>query len=214
MFGFCDNDDGERGLVFEYMPKGNLKDFLNSDAEIPMEQRLRWCVEAAEGVAHLHSHGIFHCDISLRAWFWTTSLAFGSSIFPALRLTGKSPSRWRTPGFSAAGREGVCLLRRHDRPLRSGSSFYQIITGKKPYEDVESQEAEARYTRKEFPSVADVPFGDIIQRCWMCEISTVDVLSALKTEMMDTANGMPIKDTCILSQPVSEDDGPSPPCPN
>src|SRR5262245_58019175 len=61
MFGFSDDDD--RGLVFEYMPNGNLRAFLESHTEIPMAQRMQWCVEAVEAVVLLHSYGIIHADI-------------------------------------------------------------------------------------------------------------------------------------------------------
>src|SRR3569833_1106061 len=58
--------------------------------------------------------------------------------------------------------------------------FYQIMTRKQPYEDVESQEVEARYARNEFPPVAGILFGDIIQRCWMCKFgSAVEVRNHL-----------------------------------
>ncbi|TPX14822.1 uncharacterized protein E0L32_004931 [Thyridium curvatum] len=64
MFGFSEpDDDGERGLILEYMPNGSLKAALESDTDIPVERRVQWCVEAAEAVVHLHSYGIIHADI-------------------------------------------------------------------------------------------------------------------------------------------------------
>src|SRR6266699_6842233 len=52
------SDDDERGLILEYMPKGSLRAVLESSTEISMKHRLRWCIEAAEAVVLLHSHGI------------------------------------------------------------------------------------------------------------------------------------------------------------
>lgn len=62
VFGFSDDDDddgggGERGLILNYMPNGSLRAVLESQAEISMEQRARWCVEAAEAVVLLHFAG-------------------------------------------------------------------------------------------------------------------------------------------------------------
>lgn len=51
------------GLYLERAPNKTVAQQLESDASIPLQQRLAWCREAAEAVAFLHSRNVLHCDI-------------------------------------------------------------------------------------------------------------------------------------------------------
>jgi serine/threonine protein kinase len=54
----------EDGIILEYMPNGNLRDYLQSQAaKINLDQRFQWVCDAAEGLHLLHSYNIIHCDI-------------------------------------------------------------------------------------------------------------------------------------------------------
>jgi len=169
------------------MPKGSLRAVLESSTEISMKHRLRWCIEAAEAVVLLHSHGIIHADIKPENMLLDEELGVRIIDLSGASIDGKEALSLESARFFLPRNvrdEAICNVTTDTFAL--GSSIYQIVTRKQPYESVESQEVEARYASKEFPSVAGVPFGDIIQRCWMCEFgSTVEVLNALKMETMD-----------------------------
>ncbi|KAL8161866.1 hypothetical protein V2J09_013355 [Rumex salicifolius] len=68
LVGFCD-DTGEMILVYEYMPRGTLRDHIfpfGTHPQLPWLRRLEACVGAARGLHYLHSgagHMIIHRDV-------------------------------------------------------------------------------------------------------------------------------------------------------
>ena len=48
-----------------------------------------------------------------------------------------------------------------------GSTFYEVITGSKPYKELLDEAICDAYSRGEFPSLASLAaFRDIITKCW------------------------------------------------
>lgn len=58
------------------------------------------------------------------------------------------------------------------------------MTSRQPYEDLSDDEVEARYSQQIFPSVQELPCGQVIMNCWRCEVQTAEeVMMRLKAEM-------------------------------
>jgi serine/threonine protein kinase len=189
-FGFSavPDGDGEQGLVLEYMPNGNLKAALEApDADISVERRMQWCIEAAEAVVLVHSHGIIHTDIKPENMLLDEALRVRLIDFAGAAFDGKPPltceiTRFALPVVRNRFSEVAACSVPTDL-FALGSSIYQIVTGKAPYADIASREVEARYTKKEFPPVNGILFGDVIRKCWMCEFeSAAEVLKSLTAE--------------------------------
>ncbi|TPX14902.1 uncharacterized protein E0L32_005011 [Thyridium curvatum] len=55
----------EAGLYLERTANGTLYSYLTDRTKSPpsIQQRLAWCREATEAVAHVHSKRVIHCDI-------------------------------------------------------------------------------------------------------------------------------------------------------
>ncbi len=52
------------GSYLERATNGTLHGYiLSNHASLSLQQRLAWCREAAEAVAHVHSKRVIHCDI-------------------------------------------------------------------------------------------------------------------------------------------------------
>lgn len=180
--------DNDRRLLFEYMPRGDLRHFLRSDADITMERRLQWCAEAAEAVAYLHAHNVIHADIRPDNMLLDQELGL-RLIDLCGSIDGKETLALESSRF---------FLPRdvRDYPHCSvttdlfalGSSFYDIVTRKQPYAGMGDEEVEARYARREFPPVEKLPLGNIMRGCWMGGFgSAAEVLAAVEAEMKTPA---------------------------
>ena len=206
IFGVSDDDDdsdNDRGLVFEYMPNGSLSAFLESETKISAAQQLKWCVEAAEAVVLLHSHGIIHADIRPENMVLDEMLGLRIIDLSGSSIDGKPPLSLESTRFY------LPRNRKDEMPcsvitdlFALGSSIYQIMTRRQPYEDLDDDDVEARYARKDFPPVGSIPYGNIIKRCWICEFGSaqevLDSLLVAKQQYMEKA------DPCI-STPSVED---------
>lgn len=193
-FGFSDDKvDGDRGLVLEYMPNGSLSAFLKSDIKISVEQQLQWCVEAAEAVVLLHSHGIIHADIRPENMVLDQTLGLRIIDLSGSSIDGKPPLSLESTRFY------LPRSRKDEMPcsvitdlFALGSSIYQIMTRQLPYENLDNDEVEARYASKDFPSVDGIPYGNIIRRCWICEFGSaqevLDSLLVAKQRSMEKAD--------------------------
>jgi serine/threonine protein kinase len=185
MFGFSDDDD--RVLVFEYMSNGNLRSFLESHTEILMAQRKQWCVEAAEAVVLLHSYGIIHADIRPENMLLDENYGLRIIDLSGASIDGKCPLSLESTRFflpRSMKDEMPCSIITDIFAL--GSSIYQIMTRRQPYDDLMDEEVEARFARKEFPEVDGVSHGGVIRKCWMCEFhSAQEVLDSLKAITID-----------------------------
>lgn len=61
------------------------------------------------------------------------------------------------------------------------------MTGENPFQDLPSDKVTELFQAKEFPDVSQVICGDIITRCWNCEIESAqqvqDLVQALQTNV-------------------------------
>jgi serine/threonine protein kinase len=161
------------GLNLEYMENGNVRDYLKEHKDVSMEQRLQWAQEAAEGLQLLHSRGIIHCDTKPRNFLLDANLNlkiadFAGSCFKGSKSYACESSRYYLP---RDWRECPTVI---TDLFALGSTIYQILTGTDPYEELESHDVERLYQERKFPDVLDLPCGEVITKCWLCQFGSAE----------------------------------------
>jgi hypothetical protein len=53
-----------------------------------------------------------------------------------------------------------------------GSTMYNIMAGQYPFQELPSNEVEELYKNYTFPNVTRISCGEIIMRCWRCEVAS------------------------------------------
>ena len=83
-------EEPEKGLCYmlmEYMPGGSLKDMINKEGALPIEQAISYVSQIAYALALAHRNGVIHRDIKPTASpSWPTSASRSSSATPRPQL--------------------------------------------------------------------------------------------------------------------------------
>jgi serine/threonine protein kinase len=170
------------------MPHGCLKDYLSTyNDKIPTRQRLQWVREAAEGLQLLHSANVIHCDVEPRNFLLDAELSLKIADFSSSSLEGSQASacvgtRFLPPDFN------WCSLPTVQQDLYSfGSTIYNIMTGKPPFQELPSDKVRELYKGHQFPDVTGLLCGEIIERRWRCEIASAQEISKIHSDYRDGA---------------------------
>ena len=163
------------GLRLEYAVSGDLSAYLTANPATSLEQRLRWCIQAAEALVYVHSMQIIHCDISARNLLLDKDLDLKLSDFQGLHISsegttlldggsGECTKSWLPRSFGQQPNVKTDLF-------ALGSAIYFIMTGHEVYPDLlshkedDAEEIERRFREEEFP-VDEQPCEEITGKCW------------------------------------------------
>ena len=160
----------EAGICLEYYPFGSLRDYFRSLTALPdLEDRLRWCRQAISAFKFIHSKDIVHGDISARNILLPQAKDLKIFDFGFSQIQGE---RWRGSGetrycrFRPFTEDEACIM---DDIFAIGCLLYEILSGKRPYDDLESIDVEERYKMWNFPTISDLDLhghGMVIRKCW------------------------------------------------
>ncbi|KAI1271627.1 kinase-like domain-containing protein [Xylaria sp. FL0933] len=163
-------DPVDHSLTLEYMPHGNLKEYIKKHGRgISLNQRQQWTMEAIEGVELLHSHGVIQGDVGPHNFLLDADLSlkicdFAGSSLDGSRATVVPGVRYRLP--SLAGRHIQPATIKEDL-FGLGSTIYSIATGHEPYYELaDEDQVEKLYKDGVFPGLGGVLFAEIIALCW------------------------------------------------
>ncbi|KAE8152355.1 kinase-like protein [Aspergillus avenaceus] len=163
----------EHGLLLHYLPNGSLYDHVNAHADIPLDQKLRWCRQAAEAVQYIHSKNVLHCDISLRNFLLDDDFNILLADFEGVL---KSPDGYTL--LDGLARNGVkayppsadcgCVNVKTDI-FALGSAIYFIMMGHDVFPELndvhDEEEIESRFRDGLFPTDTHL-YCEISERCW------------------------------------------------
>lgn len=162
-------------LTLEYMPNGNLKDYIkNHGQNISKHQRQRWALEATESIELLHSCGILQGDVGPHNFLLDVDLDlkicdFGGSSLDGSKATVVPGVRYRLPSSQLATiKEDLFAL---------GSTIYFIATGQEPYHELTDEDEVAKlYQDGTFPELGNVLFAEAIALCWKGELASAQTI--------------------------------------
>lgn len=162
-------------LTLEYMPNGNLRDYMEIHGQnISIRQRQKWALEAAESVELLHSYNVLQGDVGPHNFLLDVNLNlkicdFGGSSLDGSKATVVPGVRYRLPSLQPATiKEDLFAL---------GSTIYFIATGHEPYHELADEDEVGKLYKDEiFPELAGVPFAEAIALCWTQEVESAQAI--------------------------------------
>lgn len=163
------------GLYLERAINGDVHDYLTNDSAISLQQRLKWCQQAAEAVAYVHSQRVIHCDIRPHNLLLDEKLNLKLADFQG-KLLSKT-GEVLLNGFSS---EPCKFSSPRDLPDHAdiktdlfalGSTIYFIMMGHDVFPDISDQddksdeEVQRRFRTGQFPQDSHA-CAAITAKCW------------------------------------------------
>jgi serine/threonine protein kinase len=125
-------------IVFEYVDGLDVSDLIDAEA-VSLEDAVRIARETAQGLAHLHAHGVYHQDVKPSNLLWTDGgvRIIDFNVAVAERDEGQrggGTHRYLPPDYDHALEPDA--TDRVDRDLYAlGLTFYECLTGKYPFDE-------------------------------------------------------------------------------
>lgn len=125
-------------IVFEYVEGLDVSELIDAEALSP-EDSVRIVRESAEGLGHLHKHGVYHQDVKPSNLLWTDKgvriIDFNVAVTENDEVQGRGGTRrYLPPDYDYSSEPDASD--RMDRDLYAlGISFYECLTGKYPFDE-------------------------------------------------------------------------------
>jgi len=201
--------------ILQYASNGSIRDYYTygkKNAVIPLAMKLRWAEEIVESMAFVHSKGVHHADISgnnvlLDEHFRTKVADFAGSSIDGSEPLVVCEERFCLP-WSGDGERPLTV---GSEIFALGSTIYEIMVERRPYEDLEDHEVDWAFATGDFPETGSLPaFGTIIQNCWTQQYDDVDELlidvrdeGKLHSSSYNTANSVQVKTKSSQSESLN-----------
>lgn len=146
-------------IVFEYVEGLDVSDLIDAEA-LSLDDSVRIVREAAEGLVHLHKHGVYHQDVKPSNLLWTDKgvriIDFNVAVSENDEVQGGGGTRRYLPPDYDYNSEPDASDRM-DRDLYAlGISFYECLTGKYPFDDLTPPIKTQPKDPKQFKGCADL----------------------------------------------------------
>ncbi|AEO60745.1 hypothetical protein MYCTH_2310287 [Thermothelomyces thermophilus ATCC 42464] len=189
--GLSEIHPGVRALRLELAPFGDVRHYLEQhpDDPPPLKTRLNMVLDVAQGLAHVHSRGVWHFDFSTKNLFLFPDFHvkigdFGGSVCEALGYNGGTleDQDYELP---CRGRDFMERPRDKRELFALGSSMYEIVAWARVFPGLSEEEVDERLKNEDFPPVDTLAIGHIIDGCWKEHYSTAnDVLQDLRSRVL------------------------------
>lgn len=174
-----------KSIILQYACHGSIRQYLEIQTKpLALSVQLGWVEQIAEAVAYVHSKNVLHGDISCNNIFIDHGLNVklgdfaGSAIDEEPALVCYETSHEHPSITDASIKSEIFAL---------GSTFYEVMTGSKPYKGLPDWEISDAYALGKYPSLSSLDaFNGIIAKCWAQGYANVDeLLEDIKAEGMN-----------------------------
>ncbi|KAF1995097.1 spindle assembly checkpoint kinase [Amniculicola lignicola CBS 123094] len=173
----------ENGILLEFAHHGSIRQYrMNHEEAIPPTTKLRWIQQVTSTMCFLHSRGVLHADISCNNIFLDQNLNAKVADFAGSVIDGEPYLSCYESSHSHPNIQGVCV---QSEIFALGSTFYEIVTGSKPYSNLSINEIEEAYSLDEFPRLDGLDIcHSIIAKCWGRRYTGIEsLLRDIETEV-------------------------------
>ncbi|XP_057754692.1 probable LRR receptor-like serine/threonine-protein kinase At1g06840 [Arachis stenosperma] len=204
LIGYCDQE-GEQMLVYEFMPNGNLRDWLSgTKGNLTFGMRLRIAIGSAKGILYLHTEAnppIFHRDIKASNILLDSKMIAKVADFGLSRLAphldeGNEPKYVSTVVKGTPGYLDPEYLLTHKLTDKSdvyslGVVFMELLTGMQPISHGKNivREVNMAYNSGMIFSIIDSKMGsypsDCIERFSTLAINCCHDVTQKRPSMLD-----------------------------
>jgi serine/threonine protein kinase len=146
-------------IVFEYVEGLDVSDLIDAEA-LSLDDTVRMVREAADGLAHLHQHGVYHQDVKPSNLLWTDKgvriIDFNVAVSENDEVqSGGGTRRYLPPDYDYSSE--LDTSSRIDRDLYAlGLTFYECLTGKYPFDEPSPPIKTQPKDPKQFKGCADL----------------------------------------------------------
>ncbi|KAM4060573.1 protein tyrosine kinase domain-containing protein [Hirsutella rhossiliensis] len=167
----------EQCVVLQFAEHGSIRHYLGQGQQsrcrrIPLTTKLRWAEQAADAIAFLHTNNVFHCDISCNNIFLDQNLNAMVGDFAGSSLDGAQCLSWYETSHS---HPDMMDPSPKSELFALGSTFYEIVEGKRPFEGLEEMAIQESFRDGLLPDLESLPLGNVIAKCWRQEYETCEL---------------------------------------
>ncbi|KAI9712501.1 MAG: hypothetical protein M1812_006917 [Candelaria pacifica] len=166
----------KKSIVLERLPvalRQRLRDLDKEGIALPREQVLRWAIQTAEGLQHLHDNSVLQADMGCHNLLLDHEDNIKFCDFAGSSIDGEKPSCYyesrATYPFPRGSPEWEAELSTLSTEIFAlGTALFEISTTRPPYHEIQdgTREIETLYVARQFASVDGLFLGSIIHKCW------------------------------------------------
>jgi eukaryotic-like serine/threonine-protein kinase len=153
--------EGRQFIVFEHVEGENLKELVDREGQLPVDQALALVHQVARGLAFAHEHGIVHRDVKPHNVLIdqdgvakVTDFGIARSLEPADGLTETGTLLGTSEYIAPEQASGHRVDERSDQ-YSLAAVLYELLTGDPPYKGDNFMAVAMKHIQQPVPSVRD-----------------------------------------------------------
>jgi eukaryotic-like serine/threonine-protein kinase len=153
--------EGRQFIVFEHVDGQNLKELIDREGQLPVDQALALVHQVARGLAFAHEHGVVHRDVKPHNVLIdedgvakVTDFGIARSLEPADGLTETGTLLGTSEYIAPEQASGNRVDERSDQ-YSLATVLYELLTGEPPYRGDNFMAVAMKHIQEPVPSVRD-----------------------------------------------------------